>query len=82
MANKVVHLPVVNGLGQTLRKDNWWAGPAATVLVLSGFIVYATWRAFEGDSYQWGAYRVASVSLASPGAAIFRAVPVVRPRPS
>ena len=22
MANKVVHLPVLNGLGQTLRKDN------------------------------------------------------------
>ena len=55
MANKTVHLPVVplEGLGGTLRKDNWWAGPAATVLVLSSFIVYATWRAFEGDAYTW-----------------------------
>jgi hypothetical protein len=58
MANKTVHLPVapLESLGGTLRKDNWWAGPTATVVVLSGFIVYATWRAFEGSSYEWGAY--------------------------
>ena len=43
-------------LGPTLRKDAWWVGPALTVVVLSGFIVYATWRAFEGASYEWGAY--------------------------
>jgi hypothetical protein len=47
MANKVVRLPVVDGLGQTLRKDNWWAGPLVTFLVLSSFVVYATYRAFE-----------------------------------
>ena len=58
MANKTVHLPIapLEPLGGTLRKDNWWAGPAPTVLVLSGFIVYATWRAFEGSAYEWGAY--------------------------
>ncbi len=55
MANKTLHLPVIP-LGGTLRKDAWWAGPAATVAVLSGFIVYATWRAFEGDAYQYEAY--------------------------
>jgi hypothetical protein len=55
MANKTVHLPVAP-LGETLRKDTWWAGPLATVAVLSGFIVYATWRAFEGSAYEWGAY--------------------------
>jgi hypothetical protein len=53
MANKTVHLPM---LGPTLRKDAWWVGPALTVLVLSGFIVYATWRAFENGNYEWGAY--------------------------
>lgn len=53
MANKTVHLPM---LGPTLRKDAWWVGPALTVLVLSGFIVYATWRAFENGSYEWQAY--------------------------
>ena len=58
MANKTVHLPLapLEPLGGTLRKDAWWAGPAATVLVLSGFIVYATLRAFEGNAYEWGAY--------------------------
>jgi hypothetical protein len=58
MANKAVHLPVIpaESLGGTLRRDAWWAGPAATVLVLTGFIIYATWRAFEGSSYTWGAY--------------------------
>src|SRR5450432_3920659 len=58
MANRTVHLPVapLEPLGGTLRKDIWWAGPAATILVLSSFIVYATWRAFEGSAYQWGAY--------------------------
>jgi hypothetical protein len=58
MANKatVVRLPVVDGLGQTLRKDNWWLGPLVTFAVLSGFVVYATFRAFEGDHYRWGPY--------------------------
>jgi hypothetical protein len=55
MANKSVHLPIAP-LGATLRSDTWWAGPAATVLVLTSFIAYATWRAFEGDAYEWGAY--------------------------
>jgi hypothetical protein len=58
MANKgtVVRLPVVNGLGQTLRKDNWWVGPLVTFTILSGFVVYATLRAFEGTNYAWGPY--------------------------
>jgi hypothetical protein len=58
MANKTVHLPLAPPppLGATSRTDTWWLGPTATVLVLTGFIVYATWRAFEGDSYEWGAY--------------------------
>ncbi len=58
MANKTVHLPIaqIAPLGSSLRRDAWWAGPAATVLVLSGFIVYATWRAFEGSDYEWNAY--------------------------
>ena len=51
MANKVVHLPVVTGFMKTNRKDNWWAGPLVTFLVLSSFIVYATYRAFENKYY-------------------------------
>jgi hypothetical protein len=57
VANPVVRLPVLeSGFGKTLRKDAWWVGPALTVAVLSGFIVYATFRAFEGDFYKWGSY--------------------------
>jgi hypothetical protein len=55
MNSKSLHLPIAT-LGGTLRKDAWWAGPAATVVVLSAFIVYATWRAFEGAAYEYGAY--------------------------
>jgi hypothetical protein len=56
--NKIVHLPVVplQGIAPTLRKDAWWVGPALTAGVLVGFIVYATFRAFEGANYEWQAY--------------------------
>jgi hypothetical protein len=55
MVNKTVRLPVA-AAGPTLRTDAWWMGPLGTVVVLSGFIVYATWRAFEGSAYEWRAY--------------------------
>jgi hypothetical protein len=55
MANKTVHLPIAR-VGETLRKDAWWVGPSVTVLVLSAFVAYATWRTFEGTAYEWGAY--------------------------
>jgi hypothetical protein len=34
-----------------LRTDKWWIEPVITVLVLTGFIIYSTWRAFENDYY-------------------------------
>ncbi len=55
MANKAVHLPVLN-FGSTLRKDNWWVAPALTATVLASFIVYATFRAFENNFYEIGPY--------------------------
>jgi hypothetical protein len=54
MANKTVHLPIA--AAGNLRKDTWWLGPALTVAVLLGFIVYATFRAFENDHFRSGAY--------------------------
>ena len=36
---------------RTLRQDRWWVQPTITVLVLLGFVVYATWRAFENRYY-------------------------------
>ncbi len=35
----------------TDRTDNWWKGPLTTFMVLSAFIVYATFRAFHNRHY-------------------------------
>lgn len=43
-----------SGFGKTSRRDRWWAQPAATFTVLSLFIVYATWAAFQGKNYWVG----------------------------
>jgi hypothetical protein len=36
---------------RTLRTDKWWLQPTITVAVLSLFIIYSTWRAFENAHY-------------------------------
>ncbi|GAA2135800.1 hypothetical protein GCM10009844_01400 [Nocardioides koreensis] len=36
---------------KTLRGDRWWLYPLATFVVFSGFVVFATWRAFQGDNF-------------------------------
>src|SRR6266852_560439 len=43
-------------LGSTLRRDSWWIEILPVVVVLGGFGVYATLRAFEGKFYEWGPY--------------------------
>ena len=40
----------------TERRDAWWAEIIPIILVLGGFGVYATLRAFEGAHYEWGPY--------------------------
>ena len=42
--------------GETQRRDSWWLEILPVFLVLSGFGVYATFRAFEGKLYEWGPY--------------------------
>lgn len=42
--------------GNTSRPDRWWVQPVAVFLGLSGFIVYSTWAAFQGEHYAWGPY--------------------------
>ena len=37
-----------------LRRDLWWLQPLVTALGLLGFVAYATWAAFRGDSYYAG----------------------------
>lgn len=42
--------------GQTSRKGLWWLAPLLVFLGLGGFVVYATWAAFQGTHYRWGPY--------------------------
>ena len=44
------------GFGSTMRRDAWWTQPLVTFLVLGGFVVYATWAAFQGNHYEYGPY--------------------------
>ncbi len=45
-----------SGLGTTTRRDAWWLELLPVVVILGAFSVYATWRALEGDYYEWGPY--------------------------
>ncbi|MDO8518899.1 MAG: succinate dehydrogenase [Deltaproteobacteria bacterium] len=45
-----------SGLAKTYRNDKWWVGPLATFFGLSGFIVYSTWAALQGNHYFYGSY--------------------------
>ena len=45
-----------SGLGSTLRRDAWWTEILPVIVVLGGFGIYATLRAFEGKFYEWGPY--------------------------
>ena len=42
--------------GETMRRDRWWVRPLIVFLVLSAFIVYATWAAFQNAHYTFGPY--------------------------
>lgn len=55
MANSIPALKT-NGLGTTQRRDAWWIEPLLTATVLGLFGLYATFRAFQGEFYQWGPY--------------------------
>jgi hypothetical protein len=50
-------LPLLqNSFGRTSRRDAWWLQPLVVFLVLGGFIVYATWAAFQNAHYTFGPY--------------------------
>src|SRR3981189_3670855 len=42
--------------GETQRRDVWWVELLPVVILLGGFGLYATLRAFEGKFYEWGPY--------------------------
>ena len=43
-------------LGSTMRRDAWWVELIPAIILLGGFGLYATARAFEGKYYEWGPY--------------------------
>ncbi len=45
-----------SGFGVTMRRDAWWVELIPVVLVLGAFSVYATWRTFENNFYEFGPY--------------------------
>lgn len=47
---------LVQRFGQTQRRDAWWLEAIPVIILLGGFGVYATFRAFEGAYFQWGPY--------------------------
>jgi hypothetical protein len=51
-------LPVLEQrrFGETLRRDAWWAPNVIVVVILTSFIAYATWAAFQGTDYETGPY--------------------------
>jgi len=55
MASEVVQL-TRRGFGQTMRRDVWWVQPLIVFVVLAGFLVYATWAAFQNKYYAFGYY--------------------------
>ena len=45
-----------SGFGATSRRDAWWIELLPPVLILGAFTVYATWRTFENNYYEFGPY--------------------------
>ena len=39
-----------------MRRDVWWAWPSVVLVLLSAFVVYATWAAFQNQHYTYGPY--------------------------
>jgi hypothetical protein len=42
--------------GETKRRDAWWTTPITVFVILTGFIVYSMWAAFQGAYYEFGPY--------------------------
>lgn len=49
-----VSLPIKRSFGETMRRGAWWAYPLLVFIVLSAFVLYSTWAAFQGAHYFFG----------------------------
>ena len=47
---------VPRDFGETRRRDWWWVEPMIVFAVFGGFVVYATWAAFQNAHYTFGPY--------------------------
>ena len=55
MATQVVQLRR-RGWGETMRADPWWIQPLVVFTILSVFLGYATWAAFQNAHFTYGPY--------------------------
>jgi hypothetical protein len=55
MGSEVVQL-TRRGFGKTMRRDAWWVQPLVVFVILSAFVIYATWAAFQNEFYAFGNY--------------------------
>ena len=55
MATQVVQLRR-RGWGDTMRPDSWWVQPLVVFTILSAFVVYTMWAAFQNAHYEFGNY--------------------------
>ena len=50
-------LPLLHrSFGETTRRDTWWLQPLVVFTLLTAFVVYATWAAFQNAHYTFGPY--------------------------
>jgi len=50
-------LPLLHrGFGETQRRDAWWLQPLVVFTLLTSFLVYANWAAFQNGHYTYGPY--------------------------
>ncbi|MEO8029998.1 MAG: succinate dehydrogenase [Gemmatimonadota bacterium] len=49
-------LPIRRRFGETMRTDAWWVQPAVVFLILTCFLGYANWAAWQGAHYSFGNY--------------------------
>lgn len=55
MGSEVVQL-TRRGFGKTMRRDAWWVQPLVVFIILTGFLIYATWAALQNEFYAFGNY--------------------------
>ncbi len=56
MSQRVLPVLERRGFGVTERKELWWLPNVFVVTILTGFVVYATWAAFQNANYTFGPY--------------------------